>query len=177
MTEQQIGELFRRYEKYLLTIILNRLYNGCPKDYAYDCLQDVFTIALEKKEDEKFNQNPTGWLTITAQNVVDNHNRKHTLRLRHYLTDLDIDISTIPTSDYWFEDIAYRLALENNLWTQIFDSLKQSEQTIFIMRYYHEMSLDDISSQLGMSKNALYARLCRIQKRIRKLIKKHVGET
>lgn len=175
MTEQQIGDLFRRYEKYLLTVIRNHLYDGCPTDYAYDCLHDVFAIALEKKEDEKFNQNPPGWLTITTQHVIDNYNRKETNRLRFHLTAFDFDLDTVPASDYWFEDIAYHIAIESNIWKKIFDNLKPDDRVIFIMRYYQEMSLDDIASELGISKNLLSVRLNRLKKQIKKFIKNYVG--
>jgi len=175
VTEQKIGELFRQYEKYVLTVILSRLYDGCPKDYAYDCLQDVFAIALEKKDDEKFNQNPIGWLTLTAQHVVENYNRKFTNRSRFHHTAFDFDLNTVPASDYWFEDMAYRVAIENHIWERILDDLKRDERVIFIMRYYQEMSSEDICLELGISKNHLAVRLSRIKHKVKKAIKKYVG--
>ena len=175
MTEQQIGDLFQRHKNYLLTVLWDHLYKGCPPDIVYDCLHDVFAIALEKKEEERFNQNPVGWLTLTAKNVAGNYTRKHTNRLRFHLTDFDWDCAAIPDSDFWFEDLAYRMAIENRVWEKILGELKEEDRAIFIMRYYRKLSLDDISSDLGISKNHLNVRISRMKKQIRKLIHKYVG--
>lgn len=176
MTEHQIGELFKHYEHYLLAVIADRLYEGCPPDLVYDCLNDVFVIALEKKDDEKFNYNPPGWLTVTTQHVIDNYNRKQLNRLRFHETNFDFDLTQIPASEDWFEEIAYRVAIENKVWEKIMNELHPDDRVLLIMRYYQEMSLEDMASEIGISKNLLKVRLTRMKVHTRKLVKKYISE-
>lgn len=176
MTEKQIGELFRHYEKYLLTVILNSLYEGCPLDFAYDCLHETFVIALEKQNDEKFNQNPSGWLVKTARFVVENFNRKSTNRLRFHVSDFNFDMNKLPAGTNMFEDLALNIAIEEKIWDKILKELEPDFRVVLIMRYYQEKPLDEIAAELGISKNLLKVRITRMKAQVKKIIKKYVSE-
>lgn len=176
MTENQIGELFDKYSRHLLIVISNRLFEGCPPDYAYDCLDEVFAIALRKSNDEKFNTNPGGWLVQTAKYVVDNFNRKTVNRLQFYQSNYNFNLHKIPATDTLMEDLVYKLALEENVMERILSDLSTKDRVIYIMRYYQNKEPSEIAKELCMNTNAVKVRLTRLKSKIRKLIKKYVGE-
>ena len=177
MTENQIGELFDRYSKYLLIVISNRLFKDCPPDYAYDCLDEVFAIALKKMNDEKFNADPDGWLVKTAQYVVDNFNRKTQNRLRFHDSCFNFNTREIPAPDTMFEELAYKMALEDNIMDKILNDLSREDRVIFIMRYYQHKLPDEIAKELGMKTNAVKVCLTRLKSKVKKLVQKYIGES
>lgn len=176
MTENQIGELFDRYSKYLLITISSRLFDGCPSDYAYDCLDEVFATALKKSDDAKFNADPGGWLVQTAKYTVDNFNRKTVNRLRFHQSNFDFSLYEIPVADTMLEDLAYKIALEDNIMELILNDLSTEDRVLYIMRYYQNIPPAEIGEELGLKTNTVKVRLTRLKEKVRKLIDKYVGE-
>ena len=176
MTEHQIGELFVRYQNYLFTVISNHIFEGCPSDYIYDLLDDTFTIALEKKDDPKFNADPVGWLVTTARFVVDNFNRKTQNRMRFYDSNFAFDMRRIPGPDTMLDDLAFKIAISEQIWDKIYDDLNRNERVFMVMKYYQKKKPAEIAKELHMSENVVKVRLTRLKKKIRKLIHKHIGE-
>ena len=174
MTSAEIGDLFEQLHKKLFVLITIRLYSGCPSDYAYDCLDEVFKIALEKRDDPKFNQNPEGWLYITADNVVKNFNRKENCHLAHIQTDHDFTRDAAPQN--LIEDLVYKTALEKQIFRQVKSSLTRQERVIYQMRFIKHMELDDIAKELYMKKTSLKVTLARLKKKVERIIKSQVGE-
>lgn len=175
MTKAQFDELFRLHENYLLTVILGRLYEGCPSDFACDILQDVFTTALEKRTDEKFNHNPGGWLVVTARNKVDNFNRKETNRMRFHESAYDFDLDDLTAITNMFEDLALKMAIEDGIMDKILNELKPDDRVLLIMRYFQNNSLDDIAADLGIPKNRLNVKINRMKAQVKKIIHKYVS--
>lgn len=159
-----IGNLYVELHSYLLTLIRNRIYTGCPDDYVYDCLNDIFEIAIKKQFDPNFLKNPRGWLIVTAKNVVDNYNRKNLNRLTYYQSDYDMDLIT--KEQDMTENLIYRLALENNIIEQAMDSLSEKERLLYQMRFEEEMKPNDIAKKLNLSLCAVNTRLTRLKAKI-----------
>ena len=168
-----ISELYTELRGYLVTLIRNRLYAGCPEDYVYDCLNDVFEIALRKQFDSNFQRNPRGWLTIAAKNVVDNYNRKTVNRLNYYQFDCDMD--RIPKEHDMIEDLAYQISLENNIFGQLKSYLSESDRQLYIMRFEKKMTPRAIAEELHVPINTVHTRLSRLKTRIIQFIYASVG--
>lgn len=168
-----IGELYEELRGYLVTLIRNRLFSGCPEDYVYDCLNDVFEIALEKQFDSSFQKNPKGWLVVTAKNIADNFNRKTLNRLSHY--QLGYELDWIPSTKNMLEDLAYKLAIEENILGKIKDSLSEEDRRLFIMHFEQHMTYLEIAEQLHISIPAAATRLTRVKHRVTRLVYHYVS--
>lgn len=174
MNNHEIGALYKELHGYLFTLIQGRLFEGCPTDYAYDCLNEVFIIAIHKKDDPKFQSNPKQWLVKTAKFVVDNFNRKHVNRLRFHYSYYDMH--TIPSKNDMIEDLAFKMAIEDHIMDKIKTELTAEDRVIYIMRFEELRELEDIAAELCMRKGTVSVRITRIKNRITKLIKKYTSE-
>ena len=171
--EEFISHLYQEYSDTLIYIIKNRLYTGCPKYYAYDCLNDVFVIAIQKHNDSSFQTNPKGWLIRTARNVVDNFNRK-SFRRNNY-ADYSQDIREIPQLQDMEEECVYKEWLTNHFQTELNESLSNEEKFLYYLRYKKKLNNEEISQQLGISKNAVNTRLSRLRQKIRQFIRENIS--
>ena len=172
MTDNEIGELFEKHHKELLTLIRIRLYKGCPADYAYDCLDQIFVIALQKQSDPKFKVNPKGWLFSTADYVVKNFNKKEARELAHL--SVHENLTNLPAPHDVIEDILFQEALDTHIFDSIKYELTAEERVLYIMRFGQKKSLNEISEELYMGKNRLKVKLHRLRNKIEKIIKRHV---
>ena len=159
-----ISELYIELYPYLLTLIRCRIYTGCPDDYIYDCLNDVFEIAIRKQSDPNFLRNPRGWIIVTARNVVDNYNRKTINRLSYY--HMGYDMNSITREHDMTEDLVYKLAMENNIIDQALNSLSEKELKLYKMRFKDEMKPGDIADELDLKLCAVNTRLTRLKRKI-----------
>jgi RNA polymerase sigma factor (sigma-70 family) len=168
-----IGELYEELRGYLVTIIRNRLYTGCPDDYIYDCLNDVFEIALTKQSDPNFQQNPRGWLIVTTKNTADNFNRKALGRLSYHQSDCKMD--WIPSQKDMLENLSYQLAVEGNIVERVKHALSPEDCQLFVMRYEQKLNPQEISEKLQISLGASHTRLTRMKQRAIHLIHAYVN--
>lgn len=174
MNDYEIGELYDELHRYLFTLIQNRIYDGCPHDYIYDCLNEVFIIALSKKHDPKFQANPKKWLVVTARNVVDNFNRKTLNRLRFY--QQDVEMEELQDSNDIVENLALKAALEDNVIHKIKQELSSEERVLYIMRYEEGKTTKQIAKELGIRHGTISTRVNRMKKHFEKLVVKYIGE-
>lgn len=173
MNDHEIGALYNELHGYLFTLIQSRIYEGCPQDYIYDCLDEVFLIALGKKKDKKFRQNPKGWLIITAKHVVDNFNRKHKNRLRFHDPEVEVENLSVPQD--FIEHLALKMALEDHLFDKIKTELSEEERVLYIMRFEENKTTKEIAQELGIRHGTISTRVNRMKNHVESLITKYVG--
>lgn len=174
MNDHEIGALYNELYGYLFTIIQNRIYEGCPQDYILDCLDEVFLIALRKKRDKNFRENPKGWLIITTRNVVDNFNRKHVNRLRFLESDVKMD--NLTASHDIVEHLALKMALEDHVIDKIKQELSEEERVLYVMRFEEGKTTKEIAQELGIKHGTISTRVNRMKKHFERLIAKYIGE-
>ena len=167
-----IADLYAEFSSDLAHIVKNRLYDGCPNDHIYDCVNEVFLIAMQKQNDASFRNSPKGWLVITARNVVDNFNRKS--RLRNSLSVYSYDIQQIPQYSDMTEDYIYKEFLNNDFIKFLNENLSKNEKYLYYLRYSRKMNLKEISNKLQISPNAVNTRLNRLRKKIKEFIRKNI---
>lgn len=170
--EDFITDLYASYYDLLIYIIKNRLYSGCPKDLAYDCLNEVFIVALEKHEELMKHENPKGWLTQTAKYIVDNYNR--TACFRNRKTGYLDEMLDIPNPQDMTEDCAYKECLENNFIEYLNKTLSNEEKKLYHLRYEKKLSLQAISEELHITPNAVNTRLHRLREKVKEFIRKNI---
>lgn len=167
-----IAKLYAEFSVNLTYIIKSRLYIGCPDDYVYDCLNDVFLIAIQKRNDKSLQENPQGWLVITARNVVDNFNRK--AYYQNKLVDHSSDMQEIPQQVDMIEDYIYRDCLNNDFLKYLNETLSKDEKYLYYLRYSQKLSLTEISEKLNITPNAVNTRLHRLRNKIKEFIRKSI---
>lgn len=174
MKNHEIGELYDELHGYLFTLIKGRLYDGCPEEDIYDCLNEVFIIALHKKNDPKFQANPKKWLVVTARNVVDNFNRKHLNRLRFH--DSNLGMEEVEDSNDMLENLAFKIAVEEHVLEKIKMELSPEERVLYIMSFEERKTTKEIAKELGLKRGTISTRVNRVKKHVETLIKLYVGE-
>ena len=173
LLDDLIAELYEELRGYLLTLIRNRLFEGCPDDYAYDCLNDVFEIALKKQSEPSFQKNPRGWLIITAKHVVENFNRKTLNRLTFHQIDYDPDWQ--PGKVDMLENLTYKIAIEKNIMEQIKSGLSPEDGRLFELRYMKKMHPRDIAEELHITENSINVKLTRMKVRAKRVLHRCVS--
>ena len=174
MNNHKIGALYDELYGYLFTLIKGRLYRGCLEDVVYDCLNEVFIIALRKKDDASFQENPKKWLVVTAKHVVDNYNRKHLNRIQNHHAEYDLSLRSDGTN--MLEDLAFKIAVEENVLDTVKKELSADDRVLYIMRYEERKDIDAIAKELGMKRGTVFTRITRVKRKMEKLIRKYVGE-
>lgn len=135
------------YHESLIRYCMARMHRGYTE--AEDVVQEVF-LALYFKEDINVNDNIKIWLYKTAN-----------YKIQKYLS-----------KNPWFEDISEIVDLPEKEITEteddIFDLLSDSELDL-IKNYYYGADKEQLAIQHGMSVNALYSKIKRLKKRLKKL--------
>lgn len=167
-----ICSLYTEYSDYLATVIRNRLYNGCPSDYIYDCLNDTFEIAMKKQSDPRFQDHPKAWLVQTARNVADNFNRKACYR--NQFVDYSGDIESVLNHSDLTEDLIYQECVQNHFLERLSESLSPKERHLYYLRYERDLDHKTISEELNISVNAVHTRLNRLRTKVRQLIHENI---
>jgi RNA polymerase sigma factor (sigma-70 family) len=172
--ENDIGYLYEEFSRTLIYVIESRIYPDCPKDYIYDCLNDVFTIAIQKQDDPSFQANPKGWLIITARYVVDNFNKKH---YNHSsVLDPTYDTAAIPQKNMdLIENYIYKDFLNNTFQKFLTESLSKDEKYLYYLRYSEQLDLAQISEAFHITPNAANTRLSRLRAKIKQFIHKNLS--
>jgi RNA polymerase sigma factor (sigma-70 family) len=172
--ENNIAFLYKEFSQTLIYVIKARIYPGCPKDYIYDCLNDVFTIAIQKQNEPAFLANPEGWLIITARYVVDNFNKKH---YNHSsILDPTYDTEAIPQKNMDLIENYICKDFLNNAFRKFFkESLSKDEKYLYYLRYSEHRDLTQISEVLHITPNAVNTRLCRLRAKIKEFIHKNLS--
>lgn len=116
---------------------------------AKDCTQEVFLILYKKMDKLKLSENIRAWLYRTADNVMRNHRKKN--RNSVPLDDLDETTEDTYSVEMPFEEI-----------------ITQEEYELLNSYYINGDSIETISKQLCISKDAVYQRIHRIKTKIEK---------
>lgn len=116
---------------------------------AKDCTQEVFLILYRKMDKLKLSENIRAWLYRTSDNVIKNYRRKN--RNSIPLDDLNETVEDTYSAGMPFEEI-----------------ITQEEYELLNSYYINGNSIETISKQLDISKDAVYQRIYRIKTKIEK---------
>jgi RNA polymerase sigma-70 factor (ECF subfamily) len=139
-------------------------------DYYDECMNDCLLAIWENiyyYNPEK--SNFKNWIGGIARFKAIDYTRK-------YLKDLEnIHIEDINIS---IEDNSYKKVLEREVIEEIenlLQHLSKEDQIIFKKIYFEEKDMNEVSSDMGLSKSILYNRISRGKKKIRDEVKKEGG--
>jgi RNA polymerase sigma-70 factor (ECF subfamily) len=107
-----------------------------------------------------------------------NHSRSHlrkrkTLeKLRNALTVIfRVETQKLPSP----EEAIIRNETEQVLWDQL-NRLDEKFRTVIVLRYFHEMSIDEISEILSVNEGTIHSRLHTARERLRQALEVPAGE-
>lgn len=160
------------YEKYHITVykyvLASLRYN---RDLADDCMQDIVTLMLQKKDKIYHHPNPGGFFMVTARNYVckyivtiANNNR--------VLKPLDEHISS-----FSYEENPDAHLIEASIETdidllkaEVLTRLTHDELTIYQLFYEDNQPVSKIALNLKISVSNVKVRLFRLRIKVKKLI-------
>jgi len=158
------NEFVRKYQKFVYTTALRYLKDS---DDAYDASQEVFIKALKSIKGFRGESSVSTWLYRITMNVCSGMKRKE--KLRHFvgLDDVSETRSTYGfTPDQETENTDFESRFED-----VLAQLPEKQRETFIMRYFDELSYEEISQVTGTSVGGLKANYFQATKKIAQLLK------
>jgi len=161
------NEIVRKYEKRLY-LVIKRMVND--HDDTNDIMQEVFIKAYDSLDNFREESNLYTWLYRIAVNFTINFLNKKKVRQFFHYDDLIIPlVSGDPKPDERMEKSEQSNKIQNAI-----DRLPQMQKLTFIMRYYDELSYEEISKALNKSVGTLKANYFHAFKKIEEYLKNEV---
>ena len=133
---------------------------------ADDLLQETFLKAWKALPSFRGDSGHFTWLWRIATNEALGYLRKKKVRAALQFESLDARAERVIDSDPWFDGDAAQRELSKAIAT-----LPDKQRTVFLMRYYEDLSYEEISEITGTSVGALKANYFHAVQRIRERVK------
>ncbi len=146
-------ELYKRYASRLLNYFRKMLNNDTEK--AQDFLQDLFIKVLEKSSYYDTSRNFSTWIYTLACNMCKNEYRNHAIRSR--LLEENGEFIFYNEKEPPLESID--LGLFNSKLKAELDTLDYAHRETFILRFYEELSIKEISEILDCAEGTVKSRI------------------
>ena len=139
------------------------------REDAEDILQAVFLRLMSQEFPPDVERNPKGYLYRAAVNrsldVIDSRRRRPELLKASPI----IEASASPEDPYLDQERHRRLY-------QAIAKLRPEDAEVVTLRYLHDASDSEIAKMLGVSRTVIAVRLFRARAKLKKLIRKSLGE-
>ena len=149
--------------------IKNMIYSKVEDDIT-GCVQDTFLIAWNKVDTLHNHPNITGWLIVTAQNLVSKFNAEYLKRQK--LIDDSIDMEDIVQENDFtqelIDDMEYQKYIESGIVEKFINQLSESEQQLYELKYKQKLKNEDIAKILKIKANAVASRSKRLIQKFKK---------
>lgn len=148
--------------------IINGLLLSHNRDDISSCCQDTFLLAVEHTEELEQHENPGGWLALTARNYALRFNQEYrkqqarVLELTEATENPSREMETL-TAESTFEE-------------KIINHLSQPEKLLYYLKFKEGLPDSRIITLLNMTKAQYRTRLCRMKKRIKRDLERHLNE-
>jgi RNA polymerase sigma-70 factor (ECF subfamily) len=163
---QNFEQIYREHA----TLVFRTAYGvtGSRED-AEDILQNVFARLMSRGLPRDFEKNPKGYLYRAAVNrslnVIEARRRRPQL----------VDAAHVPELAPSPEDPCFKQEMHQRLYEAI-SKLSPRAAEILTLRYVHDASDAEIAKMLGLSRTTVAVRLFRLRARLRKLLRRSLGE-
>ena len=169
--EQAYAEIFARYKGYVFHLVLQMIRDH---DIAEDLLVEVFTKAFRKLDTFQPKSSFSSWISTIAKN----HTLDYLRKKRPIKVSLDAAMDSDDDSPYLeLEDQEpivvdqIILAERNKRVRQIVDKLKPKYRTLIELRYYKELSYEEIAQKLNIPLGTVKAQLFRARDLLSQIVK------
>jgi RNA polymerase sigma-70 factor (ECF subfamily) len=164
---QAFTELMRRYQQRVYWVARRIVGSHAEAD---DIAQETFIKAYLALGDFRGDANFFTWLYRIAVNLSLNAIRKR--QLVSYLRESDIINRLLPAGEDPAADVEFR-EVETQLQKAV-ASLPEKQRAVFVMRYYDEMSYEDIAEVLKTSVGGLKANYFHALKKVQEMMKDEI---
>ena len=162
MREEFVRMLYEKHFETVFKYLLPKL--GFDNDAAADCAHAVFDIAGEKYEKLKDHPNVLGWLMTTAKHLLHKSWRKSAKAASH---SIPLELAcAVPDSRDPYDAVELTDADIRSITQIVLSGLKENELAIYRMFFVENRSFEDISKALGISEQAVRARLARVKAKL-----------
>lgn len=169
--ETATNEFVRRYKNFIYLIAYRYVKNH---DDAEDITQDVFIDAIRKLKDFRQESSLKTWLYRITVNKAKNHLRRKTLLTFISFARPD-DESDLDFPDKSQSNNYESKELEEKF-LEILSNLPEKQREVFSLRYFEDLSFNEISDMLGTSVGGLKANYFHAVRKIAKEMKKYLEE-
>lgn len=160
--EAAIEMLVRQYETDLFRLALSIVGDEAE---ANEITQETFIAALRSLRSYQEKQSLKAWLYTIALNNSRSHLRKRKVidRLRQNLTNIFQIEAQKQTSP---EEAAVRGEKEAAIWNSL-NQLDERLRIVVVLRYFHELSITEISEILSVNEGTIHSRLHSAREKLR----------
>jgi len=169
--EAAIEMLVRQYETGVFRLALSIVGDQAE---ASEITQETFIAALRSLSSYQEKQSFKAWLyTITL-----NHSRSH-LRTQKIIERLRATLTAIfrveTQKQVWPEDALIQNEKEAEIWNCL-NQLDERHRIVVVLRYFHELSIAEISEILSVNEGTIHSRLHSAREKLRTALKHLYGE-
>jgi RNA polymerase sigma-70 factor, ECF subfamily len=166
-TEEAATSLVRKYQKFVYSIALRQLQNY---DDADDAAQEVFIKAIKGLPSFRGESSIKTWLYRITTNICKNTLRHRSIIFWKRLDEVD-DVLEIPSNEVSPEQKVENTEFEENF-MKLLGKLPKKQRETFALRYFDELSYEEMSKMLGTTVGGLKANYYQAVKRLEKLLLK-----
>ena len=169
--EQAIEALVHRYETDVFRLALSILGENVE---ANEVTQETFIAALKSLRMYQARTSFKAWLFTIAVNISRSHLRKRKVleRLTRTLTavfQVDLQRQVLP------EDKVIQNEAEAVIWNSL-NMLDEKHRMIVVLRYFHDLSISEISEILSVNEGTIHSRLHTARDKLRIALSELHGE-
>lgn len=118
------------------------------REDAMDIVQETFLRLHQKLGTYREGHSLQGWVLQIAKNLCVDYFRKHYRRRREFETAVSLDALQVPAEE---NDSARRACELKDLLFRSIRSLADRQRTIFILRHYNQLRVEEIAGLLNIS--------------------------
>jgi RNA polymerase sigma-70 factor (ECF subfamily) len=170
--EDAIELMVRQYEGGVFRLALSIVGDQAE---AHEITQETFLSALQSLSSYQEKSSFKAWLyTITL-----NHSRSH-LRKRKAIERLRATLTGLFRLDAEKQSSPEEAAIQNEDEAAVWQSLRQLDERhriVVILRYFHELSIAEISDILDVNEGTIHSRLHNAREKLREALKHLRGES
>ncbi|MFA5864419.1 MAG: sigma-70 family RNA polymerase sigma factor [Phycisphaerae bacterium] len=150
------GQLYHRYYASMVALAYSLL---ADRHLSEDSAQEAFAVACRDLQNLRCNDKFAGWLAGICRNVA-----KQMLRTRKELISND----HTPAADDKSEGDGVSETIRRAVW-----QLAPADREVIVLRYYNDLSYEQIAAVLGISELAVHGRLVRSKRKIEKILRRN----
>lgn len=169
--EAAIEMFVRQYETGVFRLALSIVGDALE---ANEITQETFIAALRSLPSYQEKKSLKAWLYTIALNHSRSHLRKRKVRERLQATLTNI--FRIETQKQISpEEAVLQNEKEKQLWSSL-NQLDEPHRTVVVLRYFHELSVTEISEILSVNEGTIHSRLHSAREKLRNALKNWHGE-
>jgi RNA polymerase sigma-70 factor, ECF subfamily len=169
--EDAIEVFVRQYEQDVFRLALSIVNDPIE---AHEITQETFIAALKSLHTYQEKKSLRVWLYTIGLNFSRSHLRKRRLleRLRNTLTtifQIDVQKQSSP------EEVVIQNEKETLIWEAL-NKLDERHRMVVVLRYFHELSIAEISEILSINEGTIHSRLHTARQRLKNTLEQYHGK-